>query len=1152
MKLHRLTIRRMPGFPDQGFSLNNLSDELNLIIGPNGSGKTTACRAIRGLLWPDTLRGQVPVSLLGEWRQDGHLVTLEIEGDRLICQIDGAPVDPPSLPDAHLANCFTITVDDLFAEDGIDAALASRVARAMAGGYDISAVRGLDAFTISRRHGRAEADAMRQARMRVQTIQAEQESLQAEERELDRLRGQEGAARAAQVRLGRLKDVRQLIEVRSHIVRVKSTLEGFPQGMDKLRGNEGQILDQIEMDIDAAKGDLLAADDRARQAEAQKSQAALPEQGISEDRIAEQSAHLEGLRKIEERSLNLRQRIGEARTHMETAAAPLAGIIESLDLVHVDLPRMDQIEAFHRQIERVQAQQAGLEGRLAALGPEESLEDTDVLSTGIGILREWFEAQVPVTPVRDRSRPAVYVLATLLGVTGVTLALVLSPWWILLSAFAIAAVAFSTLSRQTSGPDPRQACQSRYGRLSLESPGSWDAESVGKHLGALEQRLAHAHQAKQRQAERNSCLAQLGQVQEQAVALGGQRKGLLGQGTDLPETSDLTLVVLATNLLRYQGTQASLASLEREMAELEGAQQQKLRQVNAYLLEFGAESCDSYEIGRIRAEAIAKRAALQREACVMLRAAQQAVDGAQGKIRELERRRAEVFACLGLSDDDRTGLGERLVCLEQFRGIIAELGQLEAQREGLQVRLADVLDLAEMAEEQVSEEENRLTALAEGHQALVERIADIRNRVGRAGQETRLEEALAELDMAKKSLAARRDEAVLAAAGTFLLNRVEAAHEVQSQPQVLRQARYWFSTFTRGRYDLRCTRDGGESTFRAFDNTVNRGLELDELSRGTRMQLLLAVRLAFASEASQSRPPLVLDEVLSSTDPVRFRAVTECLVAIAREGWQIFYCTCQPADAHAWRQAALEMGISDAKVLDLATIRTLEQASTMPLADVVANQTQLPDPGSMSLPEYAEVIHAPAFDPWMGAASLHVAYLAEDACQLHRLLAAGIDRYGQLKSLMDYGRADAYLPREAQARYQSRACIADATCQAWQVGRGRRVSREVLAEAGVSTSFLDRVTDLARDLDWDAKRLIEALRTRGDERARGFRSNALESILQNLAASGHLDQRETLGQQEALNHVLAAADEEVRAGRIPLEQIPSLFDRYWSMCNNGR
>jgi len=62
VKLTGLSVRRMPGFDDRGFDLGNLSSRLNLIVHPNASGKTTTCKAIRGLLWPETLGDLAPVS----------------------------------------------------------------------------------------------------------------------------------------------------------------------------------------------------------------------------------------------------------------------------------------------------------------------------------------------------------------------------------------------------------------------------------------------------------------------------------------------------------------------------------------------------------------------------------------------------------------------------------------------------------------------------------------------------------------------------------------------------------------------------------------------------------------------------------------------------------------------------------------------------------------------------------------------------------------------------------------------------------------------------------------------------------------------------------------------------------------------------------
>jgi len=86
----------MPGFETGGLDLPELGDGLNLIIGPNASGKTTTCLAIRGLLWPETLTGVSPVSLEGKWVEDGDVLQLQIEGTERTCERDGVTGELPS------------------------------------------------------------------------------------------------------------------------------------------------------------------------------------------------------------------------------------------------------------------------------------------------------------------------------------------------------------------------------------------------------------------------------------------------------------------------------------------------------------------------------------------------------------------------------------------------------------------------------------------------------------------------------------------------------------------------------------------------------------------------------------------------------------------------------------------------------------------------------------------------------------------------------------------------------------------------------------------------------------------------------------------------------------------------------------------------
>jgi len=252
MKLRKLLIQRMPGFEEKGFELVDLSDQLNVITGPNASGKTTACRAIQGLLWPETLSGFTPVSLAGEWVEDGEPLRVDLEGSKSSWQRDGLPSEILPLPGPHLAQCFTVTIDDLFAGSQTDDDLAARIAREMAGGYDLTAVRNLDAFKLSRTHGRKELKELENTKKEMGRITTEQQALRTEEEELGILEEQEKEARTAQARLGTLKDARDLINVRDNISEAQHVHGDFPKSIELLLGDEAQKLEQIRDDLDEA------------------------------------------------------------------------------------------------------------------------------------------------------------------------------------------------------------------------------------------------------------------------------------------------------------------------------------------------------------------------------------------------------------------------------------------------------------------------------------------------------------------------------------------------------------------------------------------------------------------------------------------------------------------------------------------------------------------------------------------------------------------------------------------------------------------------------------------------------------------------------------------------------------------------------------
>ncbi len=1154
MKLRELHIRAMPGFQQGGFTLADLDAGLNVVVGPNGSGKTTTCRAIRGLIWPETLDPVRPVWLESIWDDAGRTLRIERHAERTAYQRDGATAAAPPAPGPHLAECFTVTVDDLFDGSRADRDLAEQVARQMAGGYDLGAVRQGDLLKLPARNGRREADALLQAREQVRHVAGQQERLRGEEEELAELERQEQATRGAEVRLHRLDAVRELNRLKGKLAEIDARLATFPPAMNQLRGDEPIRLEQL--DADAANEATLRrnAEEAVREAEQQLAEADLPEEGVPQPLLDELDARLERLTGLDHDMAGRRRDLDAAEIRCEQALRVLSPAGSPDALENLDLAGLDQLDAFHREADRVAAERRAAEAQLDLLGEPGDAADMESITEGLHLLRQWFEVGPLPAPADDRRRRLLlWALIGAMALLGVLLAVAVSPWWIAL--LLAAGVAAWLAAQPTAAPprDERAVIRERFARLPLPPPAAWEQEAVGRRVNELERSLAEARGAESREERRRGLLAELRRVEQAEQAVRAKQESLIARFGVAPETSPLALTTLATQLAVYQQSRAAAREAAGELARLRDEYQQELEAVNKRLAAFGIEPAGDLAEARPRKVELARRAAVHRDACSKRAVARRQLAEAQRRIEALRDRREKLFREAGLDTLDEQELQERLARLPEYETLRDERLKLSAQRDGRTAQLAGEPDLLRLTLEQVEQQAVELKLQAEGYRALVERIKEIRSRIAAASTASALEEAIAARDRAIDALRECRDRAETAAAARFLLDDLESEYRVESQPPVIRRAAEWFTSFTRGRYELQVAEPQGGSppSFRALDTTARLGLAPDELSRGTRMQLLLAVRLAFAVEAEQGTSlPILLDEVLSSSDPERFAAVAECVLTLVERGRQVFYFTCQPSDAAAWREMADRRGMALRRPIDLSAICGLprEEMELLSLSTVAAEP--VPAPAGRSLAEYAAALGVPPLDPTVGAAPVHLAHLTDDAETLHRLLRASVANYGSLRAMAAHGRVDALIDAAALARIDARARVLDAFANAWRIGRGRPLSREVLADAGVSPTFIDPISLLAADLRWDAARLLAALVARDDERTRGFQKRTRERMAEHLAATGHLASDEPLDKESLHARVLCATNDDVRRGVFDWEDVTAFINRLWELAES--
>ena len=192
------------------------------------------------------------------------------------------------------------------------------------------------------------------------------------------------------------------------------------------------------------------------------------------------------------------------------------------------------------------------------------------------------------------------------------------------------------------------------------------------------------------------------------------------------------------------------------------------------------------------------------------------------------------------------------------------------------------------------------------HRACVEEIETTTDRLRNLEDkcreaETEIQRLLQarEIDQAKLALVAleehlqrhaRRRQTFLLLA--HFLERVRHHYEMENQPETLQRASVFLSQMTETRY-RRVWTPIKEQTL-LVEDASGRSWRIEELSRGTREQLFLSLRLAIVQRSTKQGIclPLVLDDVLVNFDTQRAQAACRTLHTFAEETSQVLLLTC--------------------------------------------------------------------------------------------------------------------------------------------------------------------------------------------------------------------------------------------------------------------
>jgi len=377
-----------------------------------------------------------------------------------------------------------------------------------------------------------------------------------------------------------------------------------------------------------------------------------------------------------------------------------------------------------------------------------------------------------------------------------------------------------------------------------EFPATLTLDGAKEFLGRIELARQHAQFARERR-ERVAVIQQVIDHYTDLVAPVALTAGLTLDGSALAVSSAAQELAARYELARaaLQRRETAVAAAEQRQREFEEQEQGLAALRDAYAALLSAAGTDDAEDFRRRASQHAERLQLEASA------------------RELTGSLKLIFGV----DADLAILGQALAATSR--------DQLQANHQQVMERLKELGEERDQALRHETELQMHLAQLRGDDEAS-------RLRTARAV-------LLEDLQLQAKEWAR------LSVAET-LLEHARRKYEQERQPAVIARASAYFEHLSGGRY-TRLYRPLEEPGFRVIERATEAQKLPDQLSRGTREQLYLALRLAAIEEFGerQERLPVVVDDVLVNFDPVRARQAAIAFGTLAEKN-QVIVFTCHP------------------------------------------------------------------------------------------------------------------------------------------------------------------------------------------------------------------------------------------------------------------
>lgn len=1131
LRFEKVDIKKMPGL-DRGLkAYEDLSPHINIIAGPNASGKSSTARAIQQLMSQDK---DGRTSAEGVFNIDGESWISLLDPSHIKTQKNGIDTELKGIPSDGKQSRYMLSLHELIKKDDKD--LAESILKDAIGGYDIDAAENKLGYSASKKPKIVnEYKDYDNARKTVNEITNQQKELQVEQNRLEKLGEQKTKAQSANefVKFYKLVEDYKSRQIAFKIL--EEELSAFSDKMKRVKEEDYENLASYLNEIQEKKTSLENTKIEIGRLEAEIAQLKLPENGVDSVDVKYVANVLDELKEFESKIHEAENEIARADAELSSLSRKLGLDVNEAAFDGLNLEEINLTDKYWQTAFDLFGEISQLEKSIKQLNEEKKVIATksETLRDGITALSRWLGT------TGDSGKPISKAYIAFILISSIfTAAAVHLFGGIGYAGIALVILFLFLLYKNQSNQDGSNVSVRKedFEETGLTPPTSWGAEEVANRIVELINELEETRQLESISEK----------IAENERHLKEKRENFEAFRKEAEKTKEALKVIPsldADSLKKYSSLYWYLKDVinwqeQRSKINAETAVVKKnkehieamLENINPIFGKYGLETVASYAKAKAQKEQLED---YRERHNGIVRNLEAAKSTKERTVKDIERTDASAKSIC-----DRLKINpEDVDIVKELVGKIGEYNRKNEQRSTADAFLNEAKNLltshhlyseleneiAEIASDELFQKITKYESDVAELESINSSIVRIETLVRSAEQKHELESALQQQEKALQELEELYKLNANSIIGELLTQQVKEHLGEKNMPEVFVRAKELFKRITKNRYELIVDSSKGEAEFSAKDLRDGVGRSLEELSTGTRIQLIMSVRLAFIEQAEgEISLPILADELLANSDTHRANAIIDALIEISKAGRQVFYFTAQEDEVAKWESKLKNEKDIGHKIYIIEQgdgLYELELNNDEVFAGIQL-QKEVQKPASMSYEAYGKALEVPSlYSIFTPVEQFHIWYLFDDAELLYRVLKTGIENWGMLKSYFKEGGIFEGMDKNTQNEIEQKAELIAQHLEWKQHGNNRPVDRQVIEDSdAVSGAFIDQVAAKLEECGFDPSALIKAIEAR---EVPGFRNVKREELEDYFISMGYIQETEPFSADEIKAKLLA-------------------------------